>query len=308
MDKQLDFICIGAPKSATSTLFELLEQHPEIFIPSAKEVPYFNDDKEYAKGWKWYIKTFFSDAREDQVIGTITPQYMAGMKSVSPEVIANRIHKQNDSTKIIAILRDPISRSFSHFKMYERFGHFKSNFEHTFHELLSDNLTRHRKDLKPENTWLFASEYGRILSAYQKTFSKSNVLVLFTDNFKNNPAKTLEEVFSFLEVDVSFMPKDIHRKSHVGGSKAKIKYLTPAYMSKMPLINYLWKRVVPANVRKKIFIKITRWNIKPDNKELNKDSEVYKHLVDFFKDDIKLLEKLLEKKVPWQDWQSQSSS
>lgn len=302
MANKLDFICIGAPKSATSTLFELMEGHPQIYIPPAKEVPYFNDDAEYSKGWKWYMKTFFSDAKKGQVIGTMTPQYMIGKKDVSPEIIAKRIYEQNPSTKIIAILRDPVSRSFSHYKMYERFGHFKSGFENTLEELLSSNLSKERKDLKPENTWLFASEYGRILSAYQNIFSKKNLLVLFTDDFKNDPAKTLQRVFNFLDVDTSYQPDNIDRQSHKGGSKAKIKYLTPAYMSKMPVINYVWKRTVPAQYRKKVFMKITRWNIKPDDSKLENTSSAYQSMVEFFKDDVKLLEKTLGKKVPWDDW------
>ncbi len=49
MSKKLDFICIGAPKAATSTLFELIEGHPGIYVPPAKEVPFFNDDDLYKK-------------------------------------------------------------------------------------------------------------------------------------------------------------------------------------------------------------------------------------------------------------------
>ena len=37
-----NFLIIGAPKSGTTTLFNCLNQHPEIFMPEKKEPFYFS--------------------------------------------------------------------------------------------------------------------------------------------------------------------------------------------------------------------------------------------------------------------------
>lgn len=303
MKKTLDFICIGAPKSATSTLFELVKDHPEIYIPPAKEVPYFNDDLVYDKGWDWYMKTFFSDAKDSQVIGTMTPQYMSGLGNNTPERISERIYAQSSKTRIVVLLRNPIGRSHSHYKMHLRNGYIDESFESAVDRLLgSANLDEERSNLSQKNMFLFASEYGRIMKSYYDKFPAKNILVLYTDDLKKDPGSVLTRLFNFLGVDGSYTPQDITRETHRGGSKAKIKYLTPAYLQKMPIIDFMWRKLVPPTLRKKIFMKITRWNIKTDNAQLDPDSAVYKRLEQYFRDDIALLESVSKQKVPWKNW------
>jgi hypothetical protein len=302
MKTALDFICIGAPKAATSTLFELIEGHPDIYIPPAKEVPYFNDDELYQKGWSWYTKTFFSDAKKDQITGTMTPQYMSGFGVNTPEKIAERIHSQLPNVKIIALLRHPIERSFSQHKMHKRYGFIDESFDESVARLISNkNLDDQRKHIDQSSMFLFASEYGRIMARYYQLFQKKHILVLFTDDFEKDPEQTLHTIFEFLHVDKSYKPDNINRRSHTGSGKAKIKFLTPGFLKKHPIINSLWKRLVPINARKKIFMQVTRWNIKPDDNKLDPNGAAYKKLQKFFKHDIKQLEASTGLVVPWKD-------
>ena len=49
-----DFIIIGAAKSGTTTLYEYLCRHPQIFMSTPKEPDFFSLDQNYTKGIEWY--------------------------------------------------------------------------------------------------------------------------------------------------------------------------------------------------------------------------------------------------------------
>ena len=71
-----NFLCVGTQKAGTSTLFEILRQHPDIFLPPEKETHFFYSDGNYAQGASWYKAAFYSDWAGQKVIGDITPEYM----------------------------------------------------------------------------------------------------------------------------------------------------------------------------------------------------------------------------------------
>ena len=101
MKQNLDFIIIGAQKSGTTTLFKWLEGHPEIFLPSAKEVPLLTDEW-YSKGLEQNMKTFFQEASEDKLWGKAPPHYLADSK------VPTRCKEHYPEVKLIVILRHPI--------------------------------------------------------------------------------------------------------------------------------------------------------------------------------------------------------
>ena len=53
-----NFLCVGAQKAGTTTLFNILKQHPDIFLPSTKEAHFFDKEERYQKGISWWISTF----------------------------------------------------------------------------------------------------------------------------------------------------------------------------------------------------------------------------------------------------------
>ena len=54
-----DFVCVGFPKCATTTLDAILRQHPEIALPCHKETLFFERNDLYDKGLEWYEKRYF---------------------------------------------------------------------------------------------------------------------------------------------------------------------------------------------------------------------------------------------------------
>ena len=49
-----DFIGVGAAKAGTTTLHDILVQHPDIYLPSFKAAHFFDLDENCEKGEKWY--------------------------------------------------------------------------------------------------------------------------------------------------------------------------------------------------------------------------------------------------------------
>ena len=114
--KPLDFLIIGAQKSGTTSLFKYLNQHPDIAMPADKEAPYFTNDELYSAGWQHYLGNYFTGYDQELLWGTASPQYMSDLRA------AERITRDLPNTRLIAILRNPIERAYSHYLMQKRRG------------------------------------------------------------------------------------------------------------------------------------------------------------------------------------------
>jgi hypothetical protein len=103
-----DFIVVGAQKAGTGALRCLMIQHPLILWSSKKEPHFF--DLQYNKGAKWYEMLFPERPSSDHLLGEKSPYYI-----VHPQV-PKRIFSHYPNVKIIMILRNPVSRAYSHYQ------------------------------------------------------------------------------------------------------------------------------------------------------------------------------------------------
>ena len=110
-----NFFCIGAQKCGTTSLFNLLVEHEDIFLPSVKEDHFFDVDERFNKGLDWYLDQYFKDANNEKIVGSITPDYLFFNKC--PKRIFNLLGKD---IKLIIILRNPVDRAYSHYLMSKR--------------------------------------------------------------------------------------------------------------------------------------------------------------------------------------------
>ncbi len=107
------FIC-GAQKSGTTYLSEALASLPDFYLPPIKEVHYFS--AHYDRGLRWYL-SHFETRRSPRLQVDASPSYM--VSAVVPE----RIRAVNPNAKIVFLLRDPVSRAYSHFQHNRRAGY-----------------------------------------------------------------------------------------------------------------------------------------------------------------------------------------
>ena len=300
--KSLDFVIIGAQKCATTTLFELLRQHPKINLPLEKEVPFFTGDTCTAGDWEAFADRYYGDD-DGRQWGKATPQYMA-----NPEVPA-RMAAMMPDTKLIAVLRDPIERSRSHFRMGQRRHTEDRSFDEALRACLDrEALARARAGRAPEHTqgyeseadfYLAWSEYGRILSAYRRHFPKEQLLVLYTSDIEQNPATCLARILMFLDLPgKDFAPRGLGEVMHAGGGGDRIPHGLRVWLRERSLVATLWN-LVPDQHQGRLRFLYERWNTRKTRDPLPLNPETEAELRDHFACDMTLLETLGVPTPPW---------
>ena len=150
---------------------------------------------------------------------------------MSSHLIPARIRRANPDAKIIAILRHPIQRAFSHYLMALRRGTETRPFEEAMYDSIA-HLDVGRTELAPTHQLGYESEakfyaawgeYGRVLENYVQLFGRENVLVLFSEELEANPLQILDQVLEFIgaetSVDSGWRPDSLGKRFHQGGGR-----------------------------------------------------------------------------------------
>ena len=111
------FIGIGAQKCASTWLYNILADHPEVWLSEKKELDFFSYYYDY--GFQWYERNFESD--ESLVAGEVSPSYFHG------KGVPKRVFEYDANLRLILFLRDPIERAISNHKHEVRIGHFRGS-------------------------------------------------------------------------------------------------------------------------------------------------------------------------------------
>lgn len=187
MKKSPDFLGIGVQRAGTTWLHNCLTEHPELFLPKKKEIHFF--DRQYDKGLQWYNEHF--KEAEGETIGEITPSYYRANNALQ------RIKNDLPEVKIIYVLREPVSRTYSQYQLYKQDVYKGKTFKQVIEE---------------EESVIEFSLQGKHLVKLLSLFDKKNVLILFYDDISNKPKQVLQKVFQFLDVDPNFNPSFLNKR------------------------------------------------------------------------------------------------
>jgi len=188
MTKLPNLICPGAQKAGTSTLYMILRQHPEISRGTTKEVQFF--DKKYNKGLDWYRQQF--EGASGRYVIDFTPGYM------HKEIYVKRMHDVLGSdTKFIFMLRNPVDRMYSAYKMFLKLGL----------ESREDAGEAFKKDyerflLGKEDRYFSMSLYGRQMVPFMELFKKENMKFVLFEEFMKDLEKGTEDILDFLGLEM----------------------------------------------------------------------------------------------------------
>jgi len=282
---KVDFIVIGAQKGGTTSLFHYLRAHPQIHMPFVKEVGFFSRERGFNKGESWYLSQF-ADASPQQIVGEASPQYM-----MNPAVPA-RIHAQFPEIKLIAVLRNPIDRAYSSYRMTVRLGSEKRSVQEA---LQAPPFSILDQPLTPFD-YIGMGLYGRILEGYLKYFTVEQIRLVFTEELAVQPENVLHDLYGFIGVDAGFTPDNIHHVYHRGG---KQKY--PGLQPVKRFLNMLEKSM-PRRYRGWTFL-FDQWNTKP-NQGPDLPIELRNQLADYYRADVAQLERLFQVQAPWPEFLS----
>ncbi len=292
--RNLDFMVIGAPKSGTTSLHKYLAAHPALYLLPEKEVPYFTNPDYLALGWDWYVDKFFSEAPTDRLWGKTTPQYMSLIETPA------RIWGQMPKVKLIALVRNPVDCAYSWYKMMLR----RKQEQRPFEQMLDGLMQSGRPGDGNDRPSLFIGEHGRMLEQYFKTFPARQLLVLFSEDLKRDPGAVLKRLLTFLEVDETFTPPNLGRCYHAGGTRQRIP-VNEETLAQHPCFRLALK-LLPHRSRKAIerrfLFWFMIWNIRPDSSDQQMPGKSRERLVQFYRDDVRLLKQLLNQPVPWPEF------
>lgn len=195
-----DFILVGAPKCGTTSLHSSLALHPKVFMPEY-EVFFFDVDDvmvhpdffvhrdglsfhDYDADFEAYITWYrsnFAAAMPGQIIGEDTTTYLASRRA--PKRIAALL----PDAKLIAMLRDPVDRTYSQYWHDVRAGRHSVSFERALR-------------INP-NALLAQGFYAEHLEHYRGFLDAGQMLVLFFEDFAANPTEVLRQVCDFIGLE-----------------------------------------------------------------------------------------------------------
>jgi len=219
-----NFLVVGAAKAGTTSIYQYLSQHPEVYLSPIKETNYFAKDipldkirKDYYKGgeldveayvntdlaeqihiafvsqWDHYRK-LYKNVRGQKAIGEISNSYLHS------SVAAREIHAVDPRMKIIMILRDPIKRAFSHYKMTLRVGLVKDS----FYQEVQRDFAALEKGFRVSHLYVEMGLYAEQLKRYQQYFPPGQMRIYLFDDLKDNAAAVIDDMLRFLQVDPSY--------------------------------------------------------------------------------------------------------
>lgn len=181
---QIDFIGIGSGKCGSTWLHENLAKHPQIFDGNLKELNYFSDlYDEHPPSW---YEAQFASCGPDMIKGEFSVTYLA-----HPEA-PGRIKRHFPDVKLLAIVRNPIERTYSNYLHSLRKGDVSPNVP--FAEFIKDE-----RNLVP-------ARYFDHLQVWYDLFPHENIMVLILEEFTKDLESAYADIFRFLGVDPTFLP------------------------------------------------------------------------------------------------------
>jgi hypothetical protein len=236
-----NFLIIGAMKSGTTALYYYLEQHPEIYMSPVKEPNFFSSqEQENAVDTVAHLGTYqnlFRGASGKKAIGEASHSYL-----YEPGAAAE-IRRYLPEARLIAILRNPIDRAYSHFLHMVRSGTERLD---DFAQALQEERVAGLREGPTFQDYIGRGLYYDQLKRYFGMFPQEQVRVYLYEDLSGAPISTVQDAFRFLRVDASFVP-DVSLRRNVSGSP-KYKALD-GLLRRQSRIKHAAKVHLPARMR-----------------------------------------------------------
>ena len=206
------FLGLGTQKGGTTTLHWLLSQHPQVHLPTCKEVQYFS--QHYDQGEVWY-REHFRAAAPQQRCGEITPFYL-----FHPEA-ADRIHALLPEAKLIVLLRDPVERAISHYFHARKRGFETLELEQAI-EAEPIRLASGAPYSFQKHSYVSRSRYLEQLDRYEVLFRREQLLILRSEDLFEQVERIWPHLLDFLGLDPLPVPALVPKANAGNGASDQV--------------------------------------------------------------------------------------
>lgn len=293
-----NFLIFGVQKAGTTSIYNYLEQHPQVYTSPRKETEFLGRQlvdgiatgegqalPTATRGGRKPILTLadyedlFAGATDEVAIGEASPNYLFLHERAVPN-----IQKYVPDAKLIAILRDPVDRAYSDYLMSLRqvVGNLKPLAEQV--KTSGQSSYTLRKGLYYEGTKHFLD-----------TFGPQQVKIFLYDDLRRDARKLMSEIYEFIGVDSSFTPDTSRRQqtAQVPKNQAVNKLLRTQNPLRSAIATVL-KTVVSEKTRQKLRSRLIAANsqgkeglpLSPADRQL---------LQDYYREDILRLQALINR-------------
>ena len=297
MKKMPNLFVIGSQRAGTTSLHDMLGQHSDIFMSPVKEPYFFNAEylrrlitcesltdnkrqelvcllkKEENKGKYKTLDRYtklFENAKDEKYLGE-SSHYMYSIS------VSETIKKYSPHARIIVSLRNPTDRIISQYGLHRRTSKFNGSFEEYLEHTKSKNI---RSNQPPLTKGL----QSKSLKQWLHNFERSSIFFIKFDDFRSDPALTLKNIFSWLEINPNETIKITHaQRSAIPKSESLAKFV---YRGGGKIRSEL-KKIIPKHYRIKLKDYFYKSMLYEKNTIL---PETESYLYDYFREDVEKLE------------------
>jgi hypothetical protein len=284
------FLIIGAAKAGTTTIFDILKQHPHLFLPYAKEPMFFSHDDNYSKGLDWYTNTYFKGSDLYPSRGEATPHYLYWSEKTAKRI---SYAYENGYIKFIVILRDPVARAFSWYGNMLKDGTENLSFGEAIRiedQRLKDNEPELHRTGSMQFGYFKGGCYATLLQPFLELFPKEKFHFILQEDIIEHHEKMTTDLLTFIGVDSNILLKPVRSNS------ASMPYSSALHgwlRNRSNMKEYL-KKIIPFKLRYKLKIQVMNANLKPV-KSSKMDDETNNSLRKRYKEEILSLQTIIDR-------------
>ncbi len=259
---KIDLMIVGAQKAGTTSLNNYLNEHPEIIGHAAlqKEFAYFRDNNIFSNGYEKAFQSAFTIPSGNDNRKKIVAKNAAIYNN---ETAIKRLYEHNPNGKVIFILREPVSRTYSSYTMEIFKGWMSRDFSEIKHVI---NAKLWQDDMY--KFFIEPSLYVHHINLIYNYFPKNQVKLFLFEDFKTNSSIICKEIFEWLEIDADFSPsiQKTHNKTKKAKSKTISKLIYSLKKESNP-IKKIAKKVLPYSLFSRLGETIVESNKSTQNAE-----------------------------------------